>query len=506
MRLRVGRPLGVAVKRNLLAPLQNRCYLKVMSCPYDAIIVGSGPNGLAAAITLARAGCSVLVYESSATIGGGARSAELTLPGFVHDVCSAVHPLAAGSPFFKTLPLEQFGLKWIQPEIPLAHPLDDGSAACLYKDVDFTAEQLGADSSAYRRLMKPLARNWENLAVEFLQPILHFPRHPFLLARFGIPALCPATLLANFLFRHEPARALFGGIAAHSFLPLEAPVSSAFAFVLGLAGHAVGWPIPRGGSQNISSALAGYLHELGGKIEVNHRVESLTDLPKSRAVLLDVSVWEFLRIAGQQMPSRYRRRLESFRHGPGVFKIDYALSEPVPWKAEACRHAGTIHLGGSIDEIAAAEREVGRGKIPERPFVLLAQQSLFDATRAPRDQHTLWAYCHVPFDCEMDMSHRIESQIERFAPGFRDCILDRHTMTAADLARSNPNLTGGDINGGGANLMQLIARPIVSPTPYRTPLRGVYLCSASTPPGGGVHGMCGYHAALLALREIFAKR
>jgi phytoene dehydrogenase-like protein len=473
---------------------------------YDAVIVGSGPNGLAAAITLAQAGCSVLVRETNATIGGGARSAELTLPGFVHDLCSAVHPLAAGSPLFKTLPLERFGLEWIQPEIPLAHPLDNGSAACLYEDVDFTADSLGVDARAYRRLMKPLARRWHNLANEFLQPMLHFPRHPLTLARFGIPALCPTTLLSKSLFRHEPARALFGGIAAHSFLPLEAPVSSAFALVLGLAGHAVGWPIPRSGSQQIANALAGYLREIGGTIEVEHPIENLNELPKSRAVLLDLSVWEFLRIAGQQLPSHYRRRLESFRHAPGVFKIDYALSSPIPWQSEACRRAGTIHVGGTMDEIAAAERDAARGKIPERPFVLVAQQSLFDETRAPRGQHTLWAYCHVPFDCNIDMSDQIESQIDRFAPGFRDCILARHTMGPADLARSNPNLTGGDINGGAANLTQLIARPILSPTPYRTALPGVYLCSASTPPGGGVHGMCGYHAARAALREIFSKK
>ena len=477
-----------------------------MSIEYDAVVVGSGPNGLAAAITLARAGCSVVVYEANATIGGGARSAELTLPGFVHDICSAVHPLAAGSPFFRTISAEQFGLEWIQPDIPLAHPLDDGSAACLYKDVDFTAEQLGRDARGYRRLMQPLAGKWEDLAVEFLQPMLHLPRHPIALTRFGVPAICPATLLAKWLFKDQPARALFAGIAAHSFLPLEAPVSSAFALVLGLAGHAVGWPIPRGGSQQISNALANYLRELGGKIEVNRRIKNLQDLPKSRAILLDVSVWEFLRIAGQEMPSGYRRRLESFRHAPGIFKIDYALSEPIPWKAEACRRAGTIHLGGSMDEIAAAEREVARGKIAERPFVLVAQQSLFDETRAPRGQHTLWAYCHVPFGCGTDMTDQIESQIERFAPGFRDCILARHKMAATDLASSNPNLAGGDINGGAANLMQLIARPVLSPTPYRTPLQGVYLCSASTPPGGGVHGMCGYHAARAALREIFGKR
>jgi phytoene dehydrogenase-like protein len=476
-----------------------------MADEYDAVVVGSGPNGLAAAITLARAGCSVLVCEANATIGGGARSAELTLPGFLHDVCSAVHPLAKSSPFFKTLPLERFGLVWIQPEIPLAHPLDDGSAACLHQDVDFTADEFGGDSRAYRRLMKPLARNWDKLANEFLQPILHLPQHPLALAQFAVPAICPATLLAKFLFKHEPARALFAGIAAHSFLPLEAPVSSAFAFVLGLAGHAVGWPIPRGGSQQITNALADYLRELGGEIEVNHRVHYLNDLPKSRAVLLDVSVWEFLRIAGRQLPAWYRRRLESFRHAPGIFKIDYALSEPVPWKAEACRRAGTIHLGGSIDEIAATERDAAHGKIPERPFVLVAQQSLFDETRAPRGQHTLWVYCHVPFDCADDMTDRVESQIERFAPGFCDCILARHKISAAELAKSNPNLAGGDINGGAANLMQLIARPILSPTPYRTPLSGVYLCSASTPPGGGVHGMCGYYAARAAVRDIFGQ-
>ena len=477
-----------------------------MSIEYDAVVVGSGPNGLAAAITLARAGCSVLVCEANATIGGGARSAELTLPGFLHDVCSAVHPLAAASPFFEKLPLEKHGLTWIQPEIPLAHPLDDGSAACLHREIDLTAQQLRHDARAYRRLMRPLARNWNKLANELLQPMLHLPRHPVALARFGILGICPATLLAKFSFKGEPARALFSGIAAHSFLPLEAPVSSAFALVLGLAGHAVGWPIPRGGSQQIANALANYLQELGGKIEINHRVNNLSELPKSHATLLDVSVWEFLKITGHRLPPLYRRRLESFRHAPGVFKIDYALSEPVPWTAEPCRRAGTIHLGGTMDEIAAAERDVSRGKIPERPFVLVAQQSLFDETRAPGGQHTLWAYCHVPFDCKLDVSDRIESQIERFASGFRDCVLACHKMGPTALARSNPNLVGGDINGGAANLMQLIARPILSPNPYRTPLPGVYLCSASTPPGGGVHGMCGYHAARLALREIFGKR
>jgi phytoene dehydrogenase-like protein len=477
-----------------------------MPTEYDAVIVGSGPNGLAAAITLARAGCSVLVCEANATIGGGARSAELTLPGFVHDVCSAVHPLAAGSPFFGALPLNRFGLEWIQPDIPLAHPFDDGSAACLHRDVDLTAEMLGDDSDAYRRLMKPLARNWEKLANEFLQPMLHLPRHPLALTRFGIPAICPSTLLAKLLFKNEPARALFAGIAAHSFLRLESAGSSAFGLVLGMAGHAVGWPVPRAGSQQITNALAKYLRELDGKIEINRRIENLDELPKSRAVLLDISVWEFLRMARERMPSHYRRRLENFRHAPGIFKIDYALSSPVPWRAEACRRAGTIHLGGTMKEIAAAERGLTRGEIPDRPFVLVAQQSLFDETRAPARQHTLWAYCHVPFNCDTDMSAGIESQIERFAPGFRDCVLARHKMGAAALGKSNRNLAGGDINGGAANFAQLLARPVFSPTPYRTPLKGVYLCSSSTPPGGGVHGMCGYHAARAALHNCFSTR
>ncbi len=474
-----------------------------MSIEYDAIIVGAGPNGLAAAITLAQAGCSVLVLEANATIGGGARSAELTLPGFLHDVCSAIHPLAIGSPFFKTLPLERCGLTWIHPEIPLAHPLDDGSAVSLHRDLGETANSLGNDGRAYRRLMEPFVRHWEKLAEEFLQPMLHFPRAPVALARFGLAALPPANWLAKSLFRREPARAIFAGIAAHSFLTLESPASSAFGLVLAMAGHAVGWPIPRGGSQSIADGLANYLRELGGRIEVNERVKSLRELPKSRVCLLDISPWQFVQMAGEQLPAAYRDRLERFKHAPGICKIDYALSSPIPWKADACKRAGTVHVGGTFDEIADAERDVVvRGRHPERPFVLVAQQSLFDSTRAPSGQHTLWAYCHVPFGSDVDVSERIEQQIERFAPGFRDCILARHVSRAIDFEKSNANLIGGDINGGAANFWQLIARPTFSPSPYRTPLRGVYLCSASTPPGGGVHGMCGYHAARAALHDL----
>ncbi|HEY3663962.1 MAG TPA: NAD(P)/FAD-dependent oxidoreductase [Chthoniobacterales bacterium] len=472
---------------------------------YDAVVVGSGPNGLAAAITLARAGCSVCVLEANSTIGGGARTAELTRPGFLHDLGSAIHPLAVGSPFFRTLPLSRLGLEWIQPPIALAHPLENGTAACLRQDLSETNESLGEDDMSWRRLMQPFVRDWEKLSAEFLQPMLHLPRHPLALARFGLPALASASTLAKFKFRQEPARALFAGIAAHSFLPLEAIASAAFGLVLGAAGHAVGWPFPRGGAQAISDALAAYLRELGGEIEINRRIENVAELPPAGAVLFDTTCWQFARIAAARLPAGYRSRLENFRHAPGVFKIDYALSEAVPWRAPMCRAAGTLHLGGSLEEIARSEREVARGRHAERPFILVAQQSLFDEKRAPGNQQTLWAYCHVPHGSDRDMTDAIERQIERFAPGFRDCVIARHSFGASGLERSNANLVGGDINGGAADLWQLFARPVVSPAPYRTPVRGLYLCSSSTPPGGGVHGMCGYHAARTALRDIFGK-
>ena len=473
---------------------------------YDAVVVGSGPNGLAAAIRLAQEKLSVLVLEANNTIGGGARSGELTLPHFVHDLCSAVHPLALGSPFFRSLPLEKYGLHWIHPEIPLAHPLEQGEAALLRRSIPETADAFSRDGPAYRRLMEPLAAQWDSLAWEFLQPILHLPRHPFKLARFGLQALRSASSVANSRFKNEPAKALFGGLAAHSFLPMEQRASAAFGLVLGMAGHAVGWPLPRGGSQAISDALAAHLRALGGEIKVNAPVEKLEELPLARATLLDVTPLQLLLLAGDELPVSYQKRLGKYRYGPGVFKLDYALRSPIPWKAAGCAGAGTVHVCGQLSEVAKSEREVAEGKPPEKPFVLLAQPSRFDFTRAPAGRHTAWAYCHVPNGSSFDMTERIENQIERFAPGFRDCIMARHAMTSAALEEKNANLVGGDINGGAADLWQLLARPVLSPTPYRTPVPGLYLCSSSTPPGGGVHGMCGFHAAEAALRDCFGVR
>ena len=469
----------------------------------EAVVVGSGPNGLAAALVLARRGARVLVLEADETIGGGARSAELTRPGFVHDVGSAVHPLAVGSPFFSNLPLEEYGLHWIHPEVPLAHPLEEAPAAVLHRSVERTAAELGGlDDSAYRTLMEPLVRRWEELAEDLLGPILRVPSFPLLMARFARRAIRSAESLSRGWFEGRRARALFAGLAAHAALPLNAWGSSAFGLVLGSAGHAVGWPFPQGGAQRLADALAAHLRALDGEVITGRRIDRLEELPECRAVLLDVTPRQLLHIAGDRLPAgRYRRRLEGWRYGPAVFKVDYALSEPIPWSDPACRRAGTVHVGGSLEEIARAEQTVAEGEPPDHPFVLLAQHSRFDPTRAPEGKHTAWAYCHVPLGAGSDMSRRIERQIERFAPGFRDCILERHTSAPADLQRMNPNLIEGDIYGGSQDLPQLLARPVLRLTPYRTPLPRHYLCSASTPPGGGVHGMCGYHAARVALRD-----
>jgi len=469
---------------------------------YDAVVVGSGPNGLAAAITMARAGRSVLVLEAREAIGGGCRSAELTLPGFVHDVCSAIHPLGLGSPFFKTLPLGDHGLEWIHPPAPVAHPLDDGTAVVIERSVEETAAGLGPDAAAYRRLMGPLSAEWDALAPELLAP-LHLPRHPLAMARFGLMAVRSASGFAQARFRGERARAVFAGIAGHSILPLERTATAAIGLVLGALTHAVGWPLPRGGSRRIADALAAHLRSLGGEIRTGSPVESLDALPPARAVLCDVTPRQLLKLAGDRLRGRYRRGLERYRYGPAAFKLDFALSGPIPWKAAGCARAATVHLGGTLDEIAASEAAVGRGEHPDRPFVLLVQPSLFDASRAPAGRHTAWAYCHVPNGSTFDMRARIEAQIERFAPGFGDLVLARSVLTPARLQELNANYVGGDINGGAQDLGQMFTRPVARIVPYSTPVRGLYICSSSTPPGGGVHGMCGYHAARAALRALF---
>lgn len=468
---------------------------------YDAIIVGAGPNGLAAAITLAKAGCRVLVLEAKATVGGGMRTAALTLPGFQHDICSAIHPLGLGSPFFRELPLADFGLTWLQPPIPVAHPLDDGTAVALHRSVEATAASIGDDGRAWRQLFEPIVHNWEKLAPLLLGPF-PVPSQPIALAQLGIRAVWPAAGLANWLFRKERAKALFAGLAAHAILPLEQPLTAAFGLILGTLGHVVGWPLPRGGSQQIAEALAGYLRTLGGEIVVNHVVQTLDELPTAQALLLDVTPRQLLQIAGDRLPAGYRHQLEKYRYGAGVFKVDYALSGPVPWRAPECHQAGTVHLGGPLTEIATSERTMGRGQHAERPYVLVAQQSRFDETRAPAGQQTLWAYCHVPHGSTVDMTAAIEAQIERFAPDFRDLILARHVHNTTDFERYNANYIGGDINGGVQDLAQFWTRPVLRFNPYTTPVKGLYLCSSSTPPGGGVHGMCGYHAAQTVLRQI----
>jgi phytoene dehydrogenase-like protein len=476
-----------------------------MEADYDVVVTGAGPNGLAAAITCARAGLAVLLIEGAATVGGGARSAGLTRPGFVHDVCSAIHPLALVSPFFRGIPLADYGLTWAHPEVPLAHPLDGGRAAVLERSFADTSKTLESDGPAYERVFSPLARDADDLYRDALAP-LRVPRRPFLLARFGLQAMRSTSAWSRARFDDAPARALVAGCGAHSFLPLDAPFTAAFSLMLGVAGHAVGWPCARGGSQRIADAMAGYFVALGGTIATDRSVASMSDLPPAKAYLFDVFPHALAQIASTRLPPSYLAALHRYRHAPGVFKVDWALDGPIPWTNERTRRAGTVHLGGTLEEIEASEAAVARGEHSPRPFVVLAQHSVADPTRAPAGSHTGWAYCHVPWGSTLDMTAAIEAQVERFAPGFRDGIIGRHTMSPAAYGAYNPNNEGGDIAGGATDVRQLFTRPTVRAIPYATPARDIYLCSSSTPPGAGVHGMCGYHAARVALRRVFCRR
>jgi phytoene dehydrogenase-like protein len=466
----------------------------------DAVVVGSGPNGLAAAITLAREGRSVLVLEAAETVGGGTRTLELTRPGFLHDICSTIVPLAQASPFFRQLPLEDHGLRLVHPDAPLAHPLDDGTAVMLDRSVHETAAGLGPDADEYRKLMAPFVDRSERLE-PFLLGRSPVSRHPLLAARFGLVALRSAAGAAK-RFEGERARALLAGLAAHSIQDLHRMPTASFGLVLGILGHVHGWPVVEGGSQRLTEALASHLRTLGGAIETGRRVDSLAELPPSELTMLDLTPRQVLRVAEGRFPSRYARALRRYRYGPGVFKVDWALDGPVPWTAPEVARAATVHIGGTFEEIAASESAVWHGEAPERPFVLAAQQSLFDDSRAPAGKHTFWAYCHVPNGSSVDMTERIEAQIERFAPGFRDLILGRSLHRPAELERYDENYVGGDINGGVQDLRQLYTRPVLRLNPYSTPVKGLYLCSSSTPPGGGVHGLCGWYAARSALSSV----
>lgn len=467
----------------------------------DAVVVGAGPNGLAAAVALARAGYSVGVLEGSPKLGGGCRTAELTLPGFRHDVCAAVHPIGRASPFLNRLPLGEHGLEWLHPELPLAHPFDDGSAAVLRRDLGETAAGLGEDGARYEELFGPIVSDWPQLLPEILGP-LRVPRHPLVMARFGLPALRSVAGLCRGQFKGPHARALLAGISAHALVPLDGPATASFGLVMGAAGHVSGWPVARGGSQAIVESLASLLRSLGGWLETGRPVRSLRDVPPSRVVLFDLTPRQVLAICGDQLPAGYRERLGAYRYGPGSFKIDYALSGPIPWTAEPCRRAGTVHLGATLEEMIESERAIHEGRVSGRPYVLVAQQSLVDPSRAPAGQHTAWVYCHVPHGSDIDMTAAVEAQLERFAPGFRDLVLARSARGPRELERYNENNIGGDINGGQQDLGQLFTRPVARSDPYATPNPRLFFCSSSTPPGGGVHGMCGYFAALSAIARL----
>jgi phytoene dehydrogenase-like protein len=464
-----------------------------------ACIVGAGPNGLAAAVVMGQAGLQVDVLEAEATPGGAARTMELTLPGYRHDFGAAVFPLGAGSPFFSSLPLRDYGLEWIHSPAPLAHPLDDGTAMVLERDLSDTEASLGVDGKAWRKLVETFVERWSEFARDVLQPLPTLPRHPWLMARFGMSAILPARSIAR-RFRSERTQALFAGLAAHSFLSLDEPLSAAAGLLMAVLAHAVGWPIPRGGSQSLTDALCQYLATLGGSVKTSSRVEALSSLPGYDLLLCDVTPRQLLKLAGERLSDRYKRRLQTYRYGPGVFKVDYALHAPIPWKASDCGRAATLHLGGNFEEIAASEQAVREGRHAERPFVLLAQPSLFDSSRAPQGKHTAWAYCHVPNGSNSDVLGKLEDQIERFAPGFRDCVVARCVSSTADLERMDANLVGGDIAGGVMDIRQFLFRPTWKH--YATSAKEIYLCSSSTPPGGGVHGMCGYHAAKMALSRL----
>ncbi|MCB9506509.1 MAG: NAD(P)/FAD-dependent oxidoreductase [Myxococcales bacterium] len=468
----------------------------------DVVVVGSGPNGLSAAIALAQQGLEVVVFEADSVAGGGTRSGPLTLEGYLHDLCSAVHPMGVLSPFWRTLPLAEHGLEWAFPQLSVAHPLDGGRAATLSLSVDETAERLGRDAGAYRRLVSPFVDAGPELLADLMAPLGKIPGHPVTMARFGLAGGLPASLLARAAFSTPEARALLAGLAGHSILPLEAPLSGAVGLIFAVTAHLSAWPVAVGGSQSIARALVALFESLRGRVQLGSPVRSLAELPPSRAVIFDTSPGPMADIAGDALPDSYRRRLRRYRYGPGTFKVDYALDGPIPWAAADCARASTIHVGGTLEEIADAERAPWRGRVAERPYLIVCQQSHFDPSRAPESKHTGYAYCHVPSGCTVDMTDAIEAQIERFAPGFRDRVLARHVWSPADFERHNPNYVGGAITGGAADATQLFTRPVARLDPYSTPNPRLFIASASTPPGGGVHGMCGWHAAQSVLRRL----